>query len=215
MSMYLSFWGNKEETIDTSVVSEEPSSVLVKLKNETLSLYEAGLRLGVMGVMGVVHELLKALGILDMGPSSPSSSLESGVGMPIGRTVGATSLPAEFLRQEGRLLLRIRSGNATNFTIFRAQTSALSSDNPTHIKSGSRTVTSVPSEDEERRLGPVGDSRSVVLGDWCLELVRERVITVPVAVGRISRSKTGGTSSSGNVGIDRGEGDVSRPPTDG
>ena len=183
MSMCLSFRGNKEETIDTSVVNEEPSSVLVKLKNETLSLCETGLRLDVMGVMGVTHEPVKTLGIPDTGPSLSSSSLESGVGMPIGRTAGATSLPAEFLREEGRLLLRIRSGNATNFTIFRAQTSALSSDNPTHIKSGSRMVTSVPSEDEERRLGPAGDSGSVVLGDWCLELVRERVITVPVAVG--------------------------------
>lgn len=183
MSMCLSSWGNREETIDTSVVNEEPSSVLVKLKNETLSLYEADLRLGVMGFVVDTHVPVKALGISDVGPSLSSSSLESGVGMPIGRTAGATSLPPEFLREEGRLLLRIRSGNATNFTIFRAQTSALSSDSPTHIRSGSRTVTSVPSEDEERRLAPVGDSSSVVLGDWCLELVRERVITVPVAVG--------------------------------
>lgn len=221
MSMCLSFRGNREETIDTSVVNEEPSSVRVKLKNETPSLGEPDLRIGVLGVMGVAHELVKALIFFDAGFSSPSSSLESGVGIPVNRPVGAASFPMEFLRDEERLLLRIRSGNATNLTIFRAQMSALSSDNPTHVKSGSRMVTSVSSADEEvaqdkeRRFGLVGDSNSVTLGEWCLELVRERVITVPVPEEWRSKSKTDAPSSSGDVGVDRGENDITRPSVDG
>jgi hypothetical protein len=218
MSMCLSFGGNREETIDTSVINEEPSSVRVKLKNETPSLSEAGLR---VGIIGVAYELVKVSFFSVVGFSLSSSSLESGVGMPIDRTVGAAPLPREFFRDEGRLLLRIRSGNATNLTIFRAQTSALSSDNPTHVKLGPRIVTSVSSEDEEvareekRRLGLVGDSDSVALGEWCLELVRERVITVPVGEEWRSRSKTDGMSSPGDVGVDKGEGDISRPSTEG
>ena len=216
MSMCLSFGGNREETIDTSVVSEEPSSVRVKLKNETPSLGEVGLRVGIVGVTEVIHELVNILFFFDVGFSSPSSSLESGVGIPIDRTVGAA-----FLRDEERLLLRIRSGNATNLTIFRAQTSALSSDNPTHVKSGSRMVTSVSSEDEgvvrngKRRPALVGDSNSVTSGELCLELVRERVITVPVAEEWRSRSGTDGVSSPGDVGIDKGEDDIARPSADG
>jgi hypothetical protein len=148
MSMCLSFGGNREDTIEMSVINEEPSSVRVKLKNETSSLGEdeAGFGVGVMVVMGIADELAKGLFFLDAGLSSISSSLKSGVGMPVDRA-GSASFPREFLRDDGRLLLRIRSGNATNLTIFRAQTSALSSDNPTHVKSGSRTVTSVSSED--------------------------------------------------------------------
>ena len=188
MSMCLSFGGNREDTIEMSVINEEPSSVRVKLKNETQSLGEddTGLRVCVIGVVGVTDELENPLLFVGAGVSSASSSLESGVGMPTDRTVGAPSFPTEFLRDDGLLLLRMRSGNATSLTIFRAQTSALSSDNPTHVRSGSRTVTSVSSEDvevvrdEERTPGLVGDSNSVTLGEWCLELVRERVITVPV-----------------------------------
>jgi len=223
MSMYLSFGGNKEDTVDTSVVNDEPSSVRVKLKNETPSLGEdeGDLRAGVLDVTGFTHELAEALFFFNAGLSSASSSLQSGVGMPIGWTVDAGSFPTEFLRDEGRLLLRMRSGKATNLTIFRVQTSALSSDNPTHVKSGSRMVTSVSSEvaevtqDEERRPGPVGDSNSVTLGEWCLELVRERVITVLVAEDWRSRSKTDGVSSSGDAGVDRGEDDVNRPSVGG
>ena len=220
MSICLSFGGNKEETIDTSVVNEEPSSVRVKLKNETPSLGDEDLRVGGTGATGVTHELMKILFFFDAGLSSVSSSLESGVGMPTDRTVGATPFPMESLRDEEWLLLRMRSGNATSLMIFRAQTSALSSDNPTHVKSGSRMVTSVSSEDaevaqdEERRPGPVGDSNSVTLGEWCLELVRERVITVPVTEWR-SRSKTDAVSSSGDIGVDRGEIDINRPSVGG
>ena len=219
MSICLSFGGNREETIDTSVVNEEPSSVRVKLKNDTPSLDEANLRIGVMGVMGAMNELVVVLILVVTGLSSASSSLELGVGMPIDRTGGAESLPTEFLRDEGRLLLRIRSGNATNLTIFRVQTSALSSDNPTHVKSGSRTVTSVSSEDvevvrdEERWLGRTGYSNSVALGEWCLELVRERVITV--LVEEELRSKTDAMSSSGDVGVAKGEDDDNRLSEDG
>jgi len=220
MSMCLSFGGNREETIDTSVVNEEPSSVRVKLKNDTPSLGEAGFGIGIVGVIGVVHGLVNVLFFFDVGFSLPSSSLESGVGMPIDRTVGAAFLPTEFLRDEGWLLLRIRSGNAINLTIFRAQTSALSSDKPTHVKSGSRMVTSVSSEDEvardeKHRLASVGDSNSVTLGELCLELVRERVITVPVAEEWRSRSKTDGVSSPGDVGVDKGEDDSNRPSGNG
>jgi len=223
MSMCLSFGGNKEDTVDTSVVNEEPSSVRVKLKNETPSLGgdEADLRVDAMGAMGVTHELAEALFFFNTGLPSASSSLQSGVGMPVGLTVEAASFPTEFLRDEGRLLLRMRSGKATSLTIFRVQMSALSSDNPTHVKSGSRMVTSVSSEavevaqDEERRPGPVGDSNSVTLGEWCLELVRERVITVLVAEDWRSRSKTDGVSSSGDAGADRGEDDINRPSVGG
>ena len=221
MSMCLSFGGNREVTIEMSVVNEEPSSVRVKLKNETQSLEEdeVDLRLSVVGVMGCGDELAEASFSFDAGLSSTSSSLRSGVGMPIDRIAGAASFPAEFLRDEGRPLSRIRSGNATNLTIFRAQMSALSSDNPTHVRSGSRTVTSVTSEnaevagDEEHPLGLTVDSNSVGLGEWCLELVRERVITVPVEWK--SRSKTDVVSSSGEAGVDRGEDDVNRPSADG
>ena len=222
MSMCLSCGGNREDTIEMSVINEEPSSVRVKLKNETQSLGEdeTGLRVSVIGVIGVTDELENPLCFVDSGVSSASSSLESGVGMPTDRTVGAASFPTEFLRDGGRLPLRMRSGNATSLTIFRAQTSALSSDNPTHVRSGSRTVTSVSSEDaevardEERTPGLVGDSNSVTLGEWCLELVRERVITVPVDEWR-SRSKTDAVSSSGDVGADRGGGDANRLSADG
>ena len=221
MSMCLSFGGNREDTIEMSVINEEPSSVRVKLKNETRSLGEdeTGLRFGVMGVIGVTDELENTFLFVDAGVSSASSSLESGVGMPTDRTVGAVSFLTEFLRDEGRLMLRIRSGNATSLTIFRAQTSALSSDNPTHVRLGSRTVTSVSSEDvevardEERTPGLVGDSNSVTLGEWCLEPVRERVITVPVDKWR-SKSKADKVSSSGDAGADRGGGDANRPSTD-
>lgn len=81
-------------------------------------------------------------------------------------------------------------------------------------------VTSVSSEDVEvardgeRPLRLVADSNSVTLGEWCLELVRERVITVPV-VEWGSRSKTDVVSSSGDPGVDRGEDDISRPSADG
>ena len=222
MSMCLSFGGNREDTIEMSVVNEEPSSVRVKLKNETQSPGEdeGGRRAGAVGVMGVRDELAKALFFFDVGLSSASSSLKSGVGIPMDRTVGTASFPTEFLRDERRPLLRISSGNATNLTIFRAQTSALSSDNPTHVKSGSSMVTSVSSEDtevareEDRKPGLVGDSNSVTLGEWCRELVRERVITVPVVEWK-SRSNTEAVSSSGDAGVDRGEGDSNRPPADG
>lgn len=219
MSMCLSFGGNREETIDMSVVKEDPSSVRVKLKNETPSLNdgEADLRTSAMDVKGDTGALL----FFDPCSSSASSSLESGVGMPVDLTVGVESSPTEFLRDEERFLLRIRSGNATNFTIFRVQMSALSSDNPTHIKSGSSVVTSVSSKnaevqgDEERGAGLVGDSNSATLGELCLELVRERVITVPVVEEWKSRSKTDVASSSGDVGVHRGENGVNRPPEDG
>jgi len=100
MSMCLSFGGNREETIDTSVVNEEPSSVRVKLKNETPSLGEAGLRVCIVGVI-VAHGPVNVLFFFDVGFSLPSSSLESGVGMPIDRTLGGAPLPTEFLRGEG------------------------------------------------------------------------------------------------------------------
>ena len=224
MSMCLSFGGNRDDTIDMSVVNEEPSPVRVKLKNETQSLGgdETDLRVGVMGVVGVAHGLVgAAFSLFGLGPPSASSSLESGVGIPIDRTVGTASFPTKLLRDDGRLLWRIRSGKATNLTIFRAQTSALSSDNPTHVRSGSRMVTSVSSEDVEvardegRRLGSVRDSNSVALGEWCLELVRERVITVLVIEEWRSRSKTDAVSASGDVGVDRGEDDIIRPSGDG
>ena len=206
-----------------SVVNDDPSSVRVKLKNETQSLGEGegDFRVGVMGVTGIADELAKGLAFLDVGVSSASSSLESGVGMPTDRTVGTASFPTEFLRDEGGLLLRIRSGNATNFTIFRAQISALSSDNPTHVKSGSRTVTSVASEDVkvardgERPQGLVGVSDSVAFGEWCLELVRERVITVPVVDEWKSSSKMDVVSSHGDVGVEIAEDDINRPSGDG
>jgi hypothetical protein len=153
MSMCLSLGGKREDTIDTSVVNEEPSSVRVKLKNETPSPGDDGANLGVdvMGVMGDTDadELANALLFFGTWFSSASSSLKSGVGIPIGRVVSAGPFPTEFLRDEERLLFRMRSGNATNLTIFRVQTSALSSDNPTQIKSGSSMVTSVSSEDAE------------------------------------------------------------------
>ena len=222
MSMCLSLGGNRADTIEMSVINEEPSSVRVKLKNETQSLGEdeTGLRVGVMGMIWAADELESPLLFVGTGVSSASSSLESGVGMPTDRTVGAVSFPTEFLRDEGRLLLRIRSGNATSLTIFRAQTSALSSDNPTHVRSGSRTLTSVSSDDvemardKERTPGLVGGSNSVALGEWCLELVRERVITVPADEWR-SRSKTDAVSSSGDTGTDRGGGDANRLSGDG
>ena len=223
MSMCLSFGGNREDTTEMSVINEEPSSVRVKLKNETQFLgdnAETSLRVGVMGVIGVTDELENPLLFVDANVSSASSSLESGVGMPTDRTVGAASFPTEFLRDDGRLLLRMRSGNATSLTIFRAQTSALSSDNPTHVRSGSRTVTSVSSEDveavreEECTPGLVGDSNSVTLGELCLELVRERVITAPVDEWR-SKSKTDTVSSSGDAGADKGGGDAHRLSADG
>lgn len=193
----------------------------MKLKNDTPSLgeNETDLRVGAMGVMGATHELVKVLVLVVTGFSSTSSSLESGVGMPIDRIAGAAFFPTEFLREEERLLLRIRSGNATNLTIFRAQTSALSSDNPTHVKSGSRMVTSVSSEDVEvardgeRRLESAGDSNSVTLGEWCLELVRERVITVLVV--EEWGSKKDPASSPGDAGAARGENDNNRPSEDG
>jgi len=223
MSMCLSSGGNREDTIDTSVVSEEPSSVRVKLKNETppLDEGEADLRVCVTAIMGVTQELSGGLFSFVTGLSSASSSLKSGVGMPIDRTVGAAPFQTELLRDEGRVPLRIRSGNATNLTIFRAQMSALSSDNPTHVKSGSRIATSAPSEDvqvarDEGCLpGLVGDSDSVNLGERHPEPVRERVITLPVAGEWRSRSRTDAVSSSGDVGVDRGEGDVNRPSVDG
>ena len=189
MSMCLSFGGNREDTIDTSVVKEDPSSVRVKLKNETLPLGGGGanLRVDVVGAVGDGGELAEALVSFDVHFPSASSSLESGVGMPIGRIVGGETFSTELLRDEGRLLLRISSGNAINLTIFRVQMSALSSDNPTHVKSASSTVTSVSSEedaevlrDKGRGEGLVAVSNSVTLGELCLELVRERVITVPV-----------------------------------
>lgn len=221
--MCLSFGGNREDTIDISVVNEDPSSVRVKLKKETLSPRddEADLCVGAIVVVEDIDELAGASFFLDACSLSASSSLESGVGIPIGRAVGVEPFSTEFLRDEGRLLLRIRSGNATNLTIFKVQTSALSSDNPTHVKSGSSTVTSVSSEDTEAprdvgwRPGLVGDSNSVSLGEWCLELARERVITAPVAEWR-SRSKTdGASSSSGNVGVVSGEDAGNRPSEDG
>lgn len=222
--MCLSFGGNREDTIDISVVNEDPSSVRVKLKKETLSPRddEANLCVGTIVVVEDIDELVGASFFLDSAFSlSASSSLESGVGIPIGRAVGVDPFSTEFLRDEGRLLLRIRSGNATNLTIFKVQTSALSSDNPTHVKSGSSTVTSVSSEDIEVprdggwRSGLVGDSNSVSLGEWCLELARERVITAPVAEWR-SRSKTGGgSSSSGEVGVVSGEDGINRLSEDG
>lgn len=140
--------------------------------------------------------------------------------MPIGPVVGGESFPTVFLRDEGRLLLEMRSGNATNLTTLRVQTSALSSDNPTQVKSGSSTVTSVSpgdkeaSRDWECRSGLVGDSISVTSGECCLELVRERVITVPAAEWR-SRSKTDGASSSGDVGVVEGEDDINRTSEEG
>ena len=171
--MCLSCGGNREVTIDTSVVSEDPSSVRVKLKNETLSLgvEEVDLRLGVMGVKGEIIVPDGVFFILVPYVQSASSSLESGVGMPVGRGTGEESLSTEFLRDEERLLSRMRSGNATNLTIFRVQMSALSSDNPTQVKSGSRTVTSVSSEDTEvprddgGLQGLVGVSSSAALGE--------------------------------------------------
>lgn len=137
--------------MEMSVVNEEPSSVRVKLKNETRPFGEdeTDLRVGAMGVIGITTELAKGLPLFDADVSSASSSLESGVGMPTDRTVGAAPFPTELLRDGGRLRSRMRSGNATNLTIFRAQTSALSSDNPTHVRSGSRIVTSVTSEGVE------------------------------------------------------------------
>lgn len=219
--MCLSFGGNREDTIDISVVSEDPSSVRVKLKKEMLSPRddEANLCIGAICVAEDTDKLVEAP-FFDACSLSTSSSLESGVGIPVGRAVGVESFSTEFLRDEGRLLLRIRSGNATNLTIFKVQTSALSSDNPTHVKSGSSTVTSVSSEDTEVprdsgcRSGLVGDSNSVSLGEWCLELARERVITAPVAEWR-SRSKTDGGSSSGDVGVVSGEDDINWPSEDG
>lgn len=221
--MCLSFGGNREDTIETSVVSEDPSSVRVKLKNNTPSLDDdgAGFRVGVMGVTGGTDELAGTIFSFDVhSPLSASSSLESGVGMPIGWAVGDESFPTEFLRDEGRLLLRISSGNAINLTIFRVQISAFSSDSPTHVKSASSTVTSVSSEeakvsrDEERGPGLVEVSNSITLGEWCLELVRERVITVPAPEWR-SRSKTDKVSPSGDVGVVMGEDDITRPSEDG
>ena len=224
MSMYLSFGGNNEDTIDTSVVSEDPSSVRVKLKNETLSFDDEGanFRVGVVGMTGDADELAKTpLLSFDARSPSASSSLESGVGMPIRWAVGEGSFPTEFLRDEGRLLLRISSGNAISLTIFRVQMSALSSDSPTHVKSASSTVTSVSSEDAEvpreqgRGSGLVGDSNSVTFGEWCLELVRERVMTVPAPVEWRSRSKTDRVSTSGDVGVVMGEDDMHRLSEDG
>jgi len=173
INMCLSFGGNREDTIDTSVVSEDPSSVRVKLKNETLSLDDDGgdFRVGVMGIIGGTDELAEALFPFDVHSPSASSSLESGVGMPIDRAVGEESFPTELLRDEARLLLRISSGNAINLTIFRVQMSALSSDNPTHVKLESSTVTSVSSKDvevsrEEGHEGELaGDSNSITLGE--------------------------------------------------
>jgi hypothetical protein len=113
------------------------------------------------------------------------------------------------------------SGNAINLTIFSVQTSALSSDNPTHVKSASSTVTSVSSKDAEvlrdeaRGQGLTGDSSSVTLGEWCLELVRERVITVPAPEEWRSRSKTDRMSPSGDAGVAMGEGDINRLSEDG
>ena len=186
--MCLSFGGKRDDTTDMSVVSEDPSSVRVKLKNETLSLDddEANFRIGLTGVVGGTGRLAGAPFPFDVYSPSASSSLESGVGMPTGWAFGKASFPTEFLRDEERLLFKISSGNAINLTIFRVQTSALSSDNPTHVRSASSTVTSVSSADTEVSRdegggqGLVGDSNSVTLGEWCLELVRERVITVPL-----------------------------------
>ena len=81
-------------------------------------------------------------------------------------------------------------------------------------------VTSVSSEDEvardeKHRLASMGDSNSVTLGELCLELVRERVITVPVAEEWRSRSKTDGVSSPGDVGVDEEEDDSNRPSGNG
>ena len=103
MSMCLSFGGNREDTIEMSVVNEEPSSVRVKLKNETQSLGEdeADLRAGVVGVMGGADELAKVLLPPDARLPSASSSLESGVGMPVDRTVGTAPFATGFLRDEG------------------------------------------------------------------------------------------------------------------
>ena len=56
---------------------------------------------------------------------------------------------------------------------------------------------------------------SVTLGEWCLELVRERVITVPVPEERRSRSKTDGVSPSGDVGVVMGEEGDKRLSEDG
>ena len=151
MSMCLSFGGNREDTIDTPVVSEDPSSVRVKLKNETPSLGEdwANFRVGAVRDMGDTDGPAETLFALDVRSPSASSSLESGVGMPVGRAVGRESFPMGPLRDKDRLLLIISSGNAISLTIFRVQMSALSSDNPTHAKSASRTVTSVSSEEVE------------------------------------------------------------------
>jgi len=217
--MCLSLGGNREDTTDTSVVSEDPSSVRVKLKNETLSLDDDGadLVVGDMGVAGGTDELEDTPSLFDVRSLSASSSLESGVGIPVGRGVRAESFSTELLRDEERLLLIMRSGNAISLIIFRVQMSALSSDSPTHVKSGSSTVTSVSSEDAEvlrdevARTGLVGSPKSVALGEWCLELVRERVITVPAEDEWRSRLKIDGVSSSGDVGLVKGENDIGRP----
>ena len=103
--MCLSFGGNSEDTIATSDVNEDPSSVRVKLKNETPSLSEDGanFRVGVTG--GGTEGLGETLALSDLDSLSASSSLESGVGMPIDWVVGGESVPAELLRDKGRLLL--------------------------------------------------------------------------------------------------------------
>ena len=98
--MCLSFGGNREDTIEMSVVNEEPSSVRVKLKNEIQSLGKDGVDLRA-DVMGSTDKLANFLLPPGAGLSSASSSLESGVGMPVDRTVGAASPPTEFLRDEG------------------------------------------------------------------------------------------------------------------
>lgn len=66
-------------------------------------------------------------------------------------------------------------------------------------------------QDEER--GEVLSSDT--LGERCLELVRERVITVPAPEGWRSRSKTDGVSPSGDVGVVMGEEDDKRLLEDG
>jgi hypothetical protein len=103
MSMCLSFGGNSDDTIDTSDVSEDPSSVRVKLKNETPSFGgdETNFRIGAIGDADEPADILFPS---DVDSPSASSSLESGVGIPIGRTVGGESF-SEFLRDKGRLLL--------------------------------------------------------------------------------------------------------------
>jgi hypothetical protein len=70
-----------------------------------------------------------------MGDDSPENGSKNSVS--IGRDVRFSSGGVERTNVEG-----MRSGKATNFTILRPQVSMQSSDRPTHVRSGERTLTS-------------------------------------------------------------------------